>query len=73
MSRRLAELTDESIEQGLRSAQKAVEEAGFSDELKRQLEARIADGKFKSENPAAFAQANMPVCFNECSAERTAR
>lgn len=62
MSRRLAELTDESIEQGGRSAQKAVEEAGFSEELKRRLEARIADGKFKNENPAAFAQVNMPVC-----------
>ena len=63
MSRRLADMTDESIEQGGRSAQKAVGEAGFSEELKRQLEARIADSKFKGENPAAFAQANMPVCY----------
>ena len=63
MSRRLAEMTDESIEQGGRSAQKAVEEAGFSEELKRRLEARIVDGKFKSENPAAFAQIKMPVCI----------
>ena len=62
MSKRLAEMTDESIEQGGRSAQKAVEESGFSEELKRRLEARILDSKFKSENPAAFAQMNMPVC-----------
>lgn len=65
MSRRLAELTDENIEQGGRSAQKAVEEAGFSEELRRRLEARIADGKFKDENPAAFAQVNMPVCYEQ--------
>lgn len=63
MSRRLAEMTDESIEQGGRSAQKAVEEAGFSEELKRRLEARITDGKFKIKNAAAFAQVNMPVCM----------
>ncbi len=57
-------MTDESIEQGGRSAQKAVEEAGFSEELKRLLEARIADTQFKTENPAAFAQVNMPVCYD---------
>ncbi len=61
MSRRLEEMTNETIEQGCRSAQKAVEESGFSEELKRQLEARILDSKFKSDNPGAFAQFNMPV------------
>lgn len=61
MSRRLAEMTDETIKQGGRSAQKAVEESGFSEDLKRQLEQRILDSKFKSDNPAAFAQLNMPV------------
>ena len=61
MSRRLAEMTDEMIEQGGCSAQKAVGESGFSEELKRRLEARILDSQFKSENPTAFAQLNMPV------------
>lgn len=62
MSKRLSEMTEEHIEHGGRSARKAMDEAGFSEELKRRLEARIADSKFKSENPAAFAQLNMPVC-----------
>ena len=61
MSRRLEEMTEKTVEQGGRSAQKAVEEAGFSEELKRRLEARIADSKFKAENPAVFAQVNLPV------------
>ena len=61
MSRRLAEMTDETIEQGGRSAQKAIGESGFSEELKKRLEARILDSKFKNENPAAFVQLNMPV------------
>ena len=61
MSRRLASMTEQSLEEGGRSAQKAVEEAGFSEELKRQLEARIQESKFRSENPAAFAQLSMPV------------
>ena len=61
MSRRLADLTDQSLEQGGRSARKAVEEAGFSEELKQRLEARMTESRFKSENPAAFATLNMPV------------
>ena len=61
MSRRLAQMTDESIEQGGRSAKKAIEEGGFSEELKRRLEERIQESSFKSENPAAFSQVNMPV------------
>lgn len=61
MSRRLAQMTDESIEQGGRSAKKAIEEGDFSEELKRRLEERIQESSFKSENPAAFAQVSMPV------------
>ena len=60
MSRRLEEMTDRTFEYGGRSAQKSVEEAGFSDELKRSLEARIANSSFKSANPAAFAEIDMP-------------
>lgn len=61
MSRRLAEMTDETIEQGSRHAQKAIQEPGFSEEMKKRLEARILDSKFKIENPVAFAQMSMPV------------
>lgn len=61
MSRRLAEMTDETIESGGRSAEKTMEEAGFSEELKRRLEARIQETSFRNEHPAAFAQMDMPV------------
>lgn len=61
MSRRLGDMTEESLERGGRAAQKAIDEAGFSEELKKRLEARIQDTKFRSENPAAFAQMEMPV------------
>lgn len=54
-------MTEESLERGGRAAQKAIDEAGFSEELKKRLEARIQDTKFRSENPAAFAQMDMPV------------
>lgn len=61
MSRRLEDMMDRSIEEGGQAAQKAVEEAGFSEELKRTLELRIQDNKFMNENPTAFAQLNLPV------------
>ena len=62
MSERLAQMTEESIEQGGTHAKRTIQEAGFSEELKRRLEARIEGSKFKSENVAAYAQVNMPVC-----------
>lgn len=61
MSRRLSEMTEESMETGGRSARKAVEEAGFSEELKRQLEDRIAQASFRSTNQQAISEAEMPV------------
>ena len=60
MSKRLSKMSEESLETGGRSAVKAVEEAGFSEELKRQLEQKIAHASFVNENPSAFAQASLP-------------
>lgn len=61
MSRRLAEMTEETIDSGGRSVAHTVESAGFSEELKKQLEARIADGAFRTQNQRAFSEAEMPV------------
>lgn len=61
MSSRLKQMTDESLSHGGRGAEKFIEEAGFSEELKKQLEERMKASAFKSENSAAFAQMNMPV------------
>lgn len=61
MSQRLSHMTDEYFEQGVRGMKKAIEEGGFSEDLKKQLEARIQDSTFKDGNSAAFAEINMPV------------
>lgn len=60
-TKRLKELSEESLETGGRSARKAVEEAGFSEDLKSELEKKIADAGFRSDNASAFAQVNMPA------------
>jgi hypothetical protein len=62
MTRRLAEMTEESVDIGGLSAARNVEAAGFSDELKKQLESRIADSAFRSQNQRAFVEAELPVC-----------
>lgn len=54
-------MTEETMETGGRSAQKAMNEAGFSEELKKQLESRIAETTFRSQNQQALSQAEMPV------------
>jgi hypothetical protein len=61
MSRRLAEMTESSVDTGGSSTAKNVRDAGFSEELKRQLEARIADTAFRSQNRMAIAEAELPV------------
>lgn len=60
MSRRLSQLTEESVEQGGRGAANVVVEAGFSKDLKQQLEERIAAATFRSTHARAFAEVEMP-------------
>lgn len=71
MSKRLADMTDETLESGGRTARKAVEEAGFSEELKKRLQARFQDSTYRSDNPAAFAQLNMPVSIDDLALKAT--
>lgn len=54
-------MASDNLETGGRSARKAVDEAGFSEELKARLQEKIASASFGSDNASAFAQANMPV------------
>ncbi|KAL9002768.1 MAG: hypothetical protein Q9188_004320 [Gyalolechia gomerana] len=72
MSRRLSEMTEETLEQSGRAARKVVDEAGFSEELKRRLEAKIADSTFRKENSAAFAQLEMPSSAGRGTREQAA-
>ncbi|KKZ63566.1 hypothetical protein EMCG_02103 [[Emmonsia] crescens] len=61
MSRRLSEMADESMLEGGKSFRKNMQEAGFSEDLKKKLEKRIAQSSFRSENAAAFSLVNMPA------------
>lgn len=61
MSRRLEDMAEETIDFGGPSAARNVAAAGFSEDLKRQLEGRIADSTFRSQNQRAFAETELPV------------
>ena len=61
MSRLLSELSEERITSGDRHAATAIEEAGFSEELKKRLQDRIAEVTFRSNNASASAQAGLPA------------
>ncbi|KAI0181757.1 hypothetical protein GGR52DRAFT_578039 [Hypoxylon sp. FL1284] len=60
MARRLEEATEEALLTGGKAGRRAVEDAGFSEELKERLFAKVKDAQFRSEHAAAFAEADMP-------------
>jgi hypothetical protein len=62
LSRRLSEMAEETMDTGSKSDRKLMQDAGFSSDLKKQLEERIAQTSFKAQNQQALSQANMPVC-----------
>jgi len=53
-------MSEGNIESGGRSAARAIEDSGFSDDLKNRLLEKIANANFRSDNAAAFAEANLP-------------
>lgn len=59
MSRRLQEAAEDALLEGGRAGRKAVEESGFSEELKNRLLERVEATRFRSENATAFAEAGM--------------
>lgn len=59
MSRRLAEATEDALLEGGRAGRRAVEDAGFSEDLKAKLLEKVEAHKFRSENATAFAQAGL--------------
>lgn len=59
MSRRLQAATEDALTEGGRAGRKAVEEAGFSDELKARLLDRIADANYKEKYSASFTEASL--------------
>lgn len=67
MSRRLEEATEEALLTGGAAGRRAVEDAGFSDELKEKLLDKIADAKFRQQYSGAFTQADLPSSAAEGS------
>ena len=61
MARRLSQMTEDAILEGGRSARRNIEHAGFSEDLKSQLEERVKAASFKSEYAAAHSILDMPV------------
>ncbi|KAK3983966.1 hypothetical protein QBC44DRAFT_29046 [Cladorrhinum sp. PSN332] len=59
MTRRLQEATEEALFTGGRAGQRAIEDAGFSSELKERLLSKISDAKFQTEHSSAFIEANI--------------
>ncbi|EPS27934.1 hypothetical protein PDE_02878 [Penicillium oxalicum 114-2] len=72
MARRLSQMTEDAIVQGGRSAQRNIENAGFSEELKRQLEERVKAASFKSEHAAAHSILDMPSSAGQGTRETAA-
>lgn len=63
MSRRLAEMTEQYLLEGGKSARNNIQHTGFSEELKSKMEERVAAASFKSQHAGAFAVVDMPVRF----------
>ncbi|EJP69260.1 hypothetical protein CRV24_000582 [Beauveria bassiana] len=59
LARRLQEATEEALLTGGRAGRQAVEDAGFSEQLKEKLMSKIADAKFKNDFAGALAEAGI--------------
>lgn len=65
MTRRLQEATEEALLTGGKAGRRAVEDAGFSDELKTKLLDKIAGANFRNEHAGAFAQSTLSSAAGE--------
>ena len=54
-------MTEDAMLEGGRSARRNIDQAGFSEDLKKQLEERVLAASFKNEHAAAFSILDMPV------------
>jgi hypothetical protein len=54
-------MAEETMDTGSKSDRKMMQDVGFSEDLKKQLEGRIAQSAFQAENQQAISVANLPV------------
>ncbi|KAJ5170274.1 uncharacterized protein N7500_003057 [Penicillium coprophilum] len=72
MGRRLAQMTEDALLEGGRSAHRNFEQAGFSEELKNELAERIAASSFRSQHAAAHSIVEMPSAAGQGTREQAA-
>ncbi|KAL6853269.1 hypothetical protein J3F83DRAFT_755989 [Trichoderma novae-zelandiae] len=65
MTRRLQEATEEAMFNGGSAGRRAVEDAGFPDELKEKLLSKIADANFRQEYASAFTEKELTSAAGE--------
>jgi len=73
MARRLEEATDEALLSGGRAGRRAIEDAGFSEELKARLLNKLADARFNAEHSALLAEAGLAAEIPDVAGEGTRR
>ena len=61
LSRRLSDMAEETMNTGSKSDRSMMQDAGFSKDLKKQLEERIAQTSFNAHDEQASSVANIPV------------
>lgn len=59
MARRLEEATEEALLTGGRAGRRAIEDAGFNEELKQRLLDKVADAKFREDHAASLREAGL--------------
>ncbi|KAL7919496.1 hypothetical protein ACQKWADRAFT_301288 [Trichoderma austrokoningii] len=65
MTRRLQEATEEALFSGGSAGKRAVQDAGFSQELKEQLLSKIADAKFQHDHSSSLAAKDLSSAAGE--------
>lgn len=71
MARRLEEATEDALFTGGRAGRRAIEDAGFNEELKNRLLDKIADAKFRDEHNATLRDAGLVGSVPEAAGQGT--
>ncbi|KAI3393836.1 hypothetical protein diail_3563 [Diaporthe ilicicola] len=71
MARRLEEATEEALLTGGRAGRRAIEDAGFNEELKQRLLNKVADAKFREEHAASLREAGLTGNIPEAAGRGT--
>lgn len=71
MARRLEEATEEALFTGGRAGRRAIEDAGFNEELKQRLLDKVADARFREEHATSIREAGLTSNIPEAAGRGT--